>query len=65
MRHSFFTRLPTKICRLTPELSGGTPGPRGEHFIVHRRSNEMLADMAQPFCKPVEAKTAKQEDPST
>lgn len=27
---------------LTPELSGSTPPLRGEHFIVHCRSNEML-----------------------
>ena len=36
----------TYLRRLTPGFGGGTPAPRGEPFINHRRPNEMLDDHA-------------------
>lgn len=36
-----------RLCHLTPELSGGAPTHWDIHFIVHRRSNEMLEPTAR------------------
>lgn len=47
-------RVALSECRLTPELSGGTPAHWNLHFIDFRRSNEMsgigTADLRQQGC---------------